>query len=46
MRMDLSDEKFSDIEKRLLDLELKYNMTKFMALEVGEKHDALEESLM
>ena len=44
--MDLSDEKFVDIEKKILDLELKYSMTKFMAQEVNEKHDALEESMM
>lgn len=46
MKVDLQEERFFDIEKKLLDLELKYNMTKFMALEITEKHDALEESLM
>lgn len=46
MKADLGDDKFLDIEKKLLDLELKYSMTKFMALEVNEKHDALEESMM
>lgn len=30
----------------MLDLEIKYNLTKDMALEVNEKHNALEEALM
>lgn len=46
MKVELQEDRFKDIEKQLLDLELKYNMTKFMSQEVNEKHDALEESLM
>jgi DNA repair protein RAD50 len=46
MKVDLAEEKFNDIEKRLLELEIKYNLTRDMALEIGEKHDALEEALM
>lgn len=46
MKFDFADERFNDIEKKLIDLELKYNLTKSMALEVNEKHEALEESLM
>ena len=46
MKIDLADAKYVDIEKRLLDLNEKFNLTKDIALEVTEKHDALEESLM
>lgn len=46
MKVELNEEKFTDIEKKLLDLEIKYNLTKDMALEISEKHDALEEALM
>ena len=46
MRVELNEEKFIDIEKKLIDLEIKYNLTKDMALEITEKHDALEEALM
>lgn len=46
MKVDLQEEKFTDIEKRLLELEIKYSLTRDMSLEIGEKHDALEEALM
>jgi DNA repair protein RAD50 len=46
MKVDLSEERFIDIEKRLLELEIKYTLTRDMALEINEKHDALEEALM
>ena len=46
MKVDLQEERFNDIERKLLDLEIKYNLTKDMALEISEKHDALEEALM
>ena len=46
MKIDLAEDKFRDIEKRLLDLNVKYMLTKDIALEVQEKHDALEEALM
>jgi DNA repair protein RAD50 len=42
----LADEKYKDIERRLLDLNVKYILTRDIALEVQEKHDALEEALM
>ena len=42
----MAEERYLDIEKRLLELEIKYNLTRDMALEIGEKHDALEEALM
>lgn len=45
-KVEVREDRFVDIEKRLLDLEIKYNLTKDMALEVNEKHDALEEALM
>ena len=46
MKIDLAEEKNVDIERRLLELEIKYNLTKDMALEINEKQDALEEALM
>jgi DNA repair protein RAD50 len=46
MKIDLADEKFRDIEKKLLDLNVKYLLTRDIALEVAEKHEALEEALM
>jgi DNA repair protein RAD50 len=42
----MADEKFKDIERRLLDLNVKYILTRDIALEVQEKHDSLEEALM
>ena len=44
--MELIEAKYKDIEKRLLDLNVKYILTKDISLEVSEKHDALEEALM
>jgi DNA repair protein RAD50 len=46
MKIDLAEEKYRDIEKRLLDLNVKYLLTRDIALEVNEKHEALEEALM
>lgn len=46
MKMDISDPKYRDIETKLLDLSIKFNLTKDMAFEVSEKHDACEEGLM
>ena len=37
MKVDLTEERYVDIEKRLLELEIKYNLTKDMALEINEK---------
>jgi len=37
MKVDLTEERYLDIEKRLLELEIKYNLTKDMALEINEK---------
>jgi hypothetical protein len=34
MKIDLAEDKFRDIEKRLLDLNVKYMLTKDIALEV------------
>lgn len=34
MKVDLQEERFKDIEKGLLDFEIKYNLTKDIALEV------------
>jgi DNA repair protein RAD50 len=45
-KIELMDNKYKDIEKRLLDLNVKYHLTKDICTEVTEKHDALEESLM
>ena len=46
MRLDINDQRYRDIEVKLLDLAIKFNLTKDMAFEVGEKHDACEEALM
>ena len=46
MKIDINDTKYKDIETKLLDLSIKFNLTKDMAVEVNEKHDALEEALM
>lgn len=46
MRMDIGDPRYKDIEAKLLDLAIKFNLTKDMAFEVSEKHDACEEALM
>jgi DNA repair protein RAD50 len=46
MKIDLADEKFREIEKKLLDMNVKYNQARDMASEVAEKHEALEEALM
>lgn len=45
-QIELADEKYKEIERRLLDLNVKYILTRDIALEVQEKHDALEEALM
>jgi hypothetical protein len=44
--MDINDVRYRDIETKLLDLAIKFNLTKDMAFEVSEKHDACEEGLM
>lgn len=46
MRLEITDEKYKDIEAKLLDLAVKFNLTRDMAFEVSEKHDACEEALM
>lgn len=46
MRIEIADAKFQDIEGKLLDLAIKFNLTRDMAFEVSEKHDACEEALM
>ena len=46
MRVDISDPKYCEIESKLVDLSIKYHLTKDMAFEVSEKHDACEEALM
>lgn len=46
MRLDISDPKYHEIESKLIDLAIKFNLTKDMAFEVSEKHDACEEALM
>ena len=46
MKIDLSEDRFVDIEKKLLELEIRYQLTRDMAIEINEKHEALEESLM
>ena len=46
MKAELNEDKYNNIESKLTDLELKYMLTKDMALEINEKHDALEEALM
>src|SRR4051812_34485817 len=45
-KIELQEEKYKDIERTLLDLEIKYNLTKDINLEVQEKHDALEDAMM
>lgn len=45
-KIELLEQKYRDIEKRLLDLQVKYHLTKDIAQETSEKHDALEEALM
>ena len=45
-RIELLDPRYKDIEKRLLDLKVKYLLTKDLSTETQEKHDALEEALM
>jgi DNA repair protein RAD50 len=46
IQQELSAQKFSNIEKVMLDLNVKFCLTRDISLEVQEKHDALEESLM
>lgn len=46
MRIDINDQRYHNIETKLLDLAIKYNLTKDIAFEVSEKHDACEEGLM
>ena len=46
MRIEIADEKYKDIEQKLLDLAIKFNLTRDMAFEVSEKHDACEQALM
>jgi DNA repair protein RAD50 len=46
MRIDLLEPKYKDIEKKLLDLNVKYLLTRDLSSEVQEKHDALDEALM
>ena len=46
MRIDSSDPKYIDIEHKLIDLALKFHLTKDLAFEASEKHDVLEETLM
>jgi DNA repair protein RAD50 len=45
-KLELLEPKYKEIEKRLLDLNVKYHLTKDIATEVNDKHDALEEALM
>ena len=42
MRLDINETRFKDIETKLLDLAIKFNLTKDMAFEVSEKHDSIE----
>lgn len=42
----MEDPKYKEIEKNLLDLKCKYLLARDIALEIKEKHDALEEALM
>ena len=46
LKMELHNEKYTHIEKTILDLNVKYCLTRDISLEVSEKHDALETSLM
>jgi len=46
MKAEMSEERYNNIERQLLDQQVQYHLTKDIAQEVGEKHDALEESLM
>ncbi len=45
-RLESQEKKYEHIEKKLLDLNVKYHLTKDISTEVQDKHDALEESLM
>ncbi len=45
-KLDISDTKYVEIEEKLIELTVKYNLTKDIAFEVSEKHDACEEALM
>jgi hypothetical protein len=46
MNAEIKDQRYLKIEEKLLDLAIKFNLTKDMAFEVSEKHDACEEALM
>jgi hypothetical protein len=46
MKVDLLEPKYKDIEKKLLDLNVKYLLTRDLSSETQEKHDALDEALM
>lgn len=45
-RLELSKDQYKDIEKNIMDLNLKYCLTRDICQEVAEKMEALEESLM
>ena len=45
-KMELHNEKYTHIEKTILDLNVKFCLTRDISLEVSEKHDALETALM
>ena len=46
LKIELHNEKYTHIEKTILDLNVKYCLTRDISLEVNEKHDALESALM